>query len=95
MFGSTFCYDVRTTWPGGRIGESQGQALNLILGIGSSRVVVIVYLRFQRFLSVIFSFCKLTSVLRSGERDLYLRKILQWPVHVLLLHLSGGDDEDS
>ena len=44
-------------------------------------------------MSVIFSFCKLTSVLRSGERDLYLGKILQWPVHVLLLHLGGGDGE--
>ena len=47
-------------------------------------------------MSVIFSFCKLTSVLRPGKRDLYLGKILQWPVHVLLLHLGGHgeDDED-
>ena len=44
-------------------------------------------------MSVIFSFCKLTSVLRPGKRDLYLGKILQWPVHVLLFHLGDGDDE--
>ena len=44
-------------------------------------------------MSVVFSFCKLTSVLRPGERDLYLGKILQWPVHVLLLHLGGEDGE--
>ena len=44
-------------------------------------------------MSVIFSICKLTSVLRPGERDLYLGKILQWPVHVLLLHLGGVDGE--
>ena len=48
---------------------------------------------FQSFL-VIFSFCKLTSVLRPGKRYLNLRKILQWAVHVLLLHLGGGDGED-
>ena len=29
-----------------------------------------------------------------GKRDLNLRKILQRTVHVLLLHLGGGDGED-
>ena len=43
---------------------------------------------------VIFSFCKLTSVLRPGKRDLNLRKILQRTVHVLLLHLGGWNGED-
>ena len=31
-----------------------------------------------------------TSILRSGERDLYLWKILQRAVHVLLLNLIWG-----
>ena len=31
--------------------------------------------------------------MRPGERDLYLGKILQRPVHVLLFHLGVGDGE--
>ena len=31
--------------------------------------------------------------MRPCKRDLNLRKILQRPVHVLLLHLGGGDGE--